>query len=264
MKKNKEGEVVEKMKEKDCPYVAMYHVPTEHAVKTIAMLTGEIKGTYPFFHRLKKEETLEYVSSNKIHRVFFLFDGGIDFIQDGIEVRMLERGSIILDPTRNLILKAREDSSVFEIAWDLTDSDKQQLLLNPPDYPIIQSYQECPLYTESFKSASTISRTIVPHHILPRFSMGSNEAEENNRIEMNNHPAIDQYFFSFPENNVTLQIEERKIDYKGMTLLHVPLASYHGLEIGSGQKMHYLWIDFIVDEQAGMEYLDTVHVPVNK
>lgn len=243
-------------------YVPMYQLPENMQDGTVSMLEGDIKGTYPFYHKISVGSVLQFGLYPERQRVLFILSGKCVFIQDGQTFSAKERASVIPDPDIAFTIKAEETTSVFEITWDLTQADKKELQNCRPEYPIIQLYSKCPQYTENFKSDRTISRTIVRHNILPRFSMGSNEAEENDRVELNNHPAIDQYFFSFPENDVNLLIEDKKIHFTGNTLVHIPLGCYHGVEIGKRQKMHYIWIDFIVDEEAGIQYLNTVHQPL--
>ena len=243
------------------PYVAMIRLKDDVHFGTIPMLEGDISGTYPFYHKVRQGSILKLSANTQRQRVLFFVSGSVVFQQDETKYTFNEKGSIIPDPAKDLDIYTEADSVIFEISWDLTEADHVELAQKPPKYPILQKYSDCARYTEYFKSDRTISRTVVAHGILPRFSMGSNEAEENDRVEINNHPSIDQYFFSFPDNDVTLLIEERKIAFKGNTLLHVPLGANHGVEIGPGQKMHYLWIDFIVDEE-GMRYLDTIHTPL--
>ena len=243
-------------------YVPMYPLPDTLPEGTIPMLDGDIEGTHPAFHKLHKGSTKNVPSCSGQARVLFLLEGCAVFTQAGQDLILDERGSYIPDPRKDLTIAAQEGASILEIAWELTAADHAALARHTPDYPVVQLYDQCPRYTEPFKSDRTISRTIVRHGILPRFSMGSNEAGAHDRIDLNCHPAIDQYFFSFPENDVDLLIEADRLPFKGNTLVHIPLGCYHGVEIGAGQRMHYLWIDLIVNEEAGLAYLDTVHQPL--
>lgn len=226
------------------------------------MLQEEIAGTYPMYGFFRADtQTVLPALLNRLH-LLFLIRGTVVFEQGNANAYTLsERGVYIPDPHQFLKISAKTDCAIFMLSWELSKEDKRILTQKPIKYPYIQIYKDCPQYTESFKSDRTVSRTIVPHNLLPRFSMGSNEAEENDRVEMNNHPHIDQYFFSFPENNVDLLIEDKCIHFKGNTLLHVPLGCNHGVKIGAGQKMHYIWIDYIIDDE-GLTYLDTVHKPI--
>lgn len=243
------------------PFVAICKIEESKTSGITPMLQDEIRGTYPAYISLQAGEKVSIDESCR-QLLLFLIQGSVDFIQnDSTPLTFAERVVYIPDPQIRTEIQANSDSFLFMLSWDVSEEDRCLLKNKPIRYPYIQYYRNCPQYTEPFKSAKTISRTIVPHNLLPRFSMGSNEAGENDRVEMNNHPHIDQYFFSFPENDVFLLIENKKIHFTGNTFLHVPLGCNHGVEIGSGQKMHYIWIDFIIDAE-GIKYLDTVHQPI--
>ena len=70
------------------------------------------------------------------------------------------------------------------------------------------------------------------------------------------HPLLDQFFFSFPENDMNLLIDCHICPMKGDTLLHIPLGSNHGVIAQGDQKMHYLWIDCTPEEQK----LSLIHI----
>ena len=125
---------------------------------------------------------------------------------------------------------------------------------------MIQIYDDSEQYREDFKSPKTISRSIIGHHALPRFCMGSVESYGPDRVEPHAHPLLDQFFFSFSENDINLLIDDRVQPFGGTTIIYIPLGSTHGVDIPEGKKMHYLWIDFIIDP-IGVEYLDKVHNP---
>ena len=80
------------------------------------------------------------------------------------------------------------------------------------------------------------------------------------------HPLLDQFFFSFPENDMDLLIDCRICPMKGNTLLHIPLGSNHGVIARGSQKMHYLWIDCTPQElkQQAVDYLNEVHKPTGE
>lgn len=42
---------------------------------------------------------------------------------------------------------------------------------------------------------------------------------------------------------------------------HIPLGAEYGVEIAEGRKMHYMWIDFLIDPGA-MDYLNAAHKPI--
>jgi hypothetical protein len=92
--------------------------------------------------------------------------------------------------------------------------------------------------------------------------MGSVVSYGFDRVEPHSHPLIDQFFFSFPENDAELIIDDERKHYGGYTIVHIPLGSNHGVEVMKGRRMHYLWIDFMIDKR-GAAYLDEVHTLTN-
>src|SRR3546814_3765715 len=127
--------------------------------------------------------------------------------------------------------------------------------------PSVQDYAASPQYRDYFKSEKTISRTLVGPHVLPRFCMGSVESIGPDRIEPHAHPMLDQLFFSFAENDITLLIDGQRHALGGSTLLHIPLGSDHGVDVSPGKRMHYLWLDFFQRHQD-MDYIAEVHKDV--
>ena len=55
------------------------------------------------------------------------------------------------------------------------------------------------------------------------------------------------------------------IDYEpyrmlGNEITHIPLGSNHGVDVTEKKHLHYMWIDFMVDDTS-MTRLDTSHIP---
>ena len=151
------------------------------------------------------------------------------------------------------------DAHLLEIRWKLTEKEIQEM--ESAALPFTQTYEQAQKYRDPFKSEKTISRAIVPHRVLPRFAMGSVETYGTDLIGQHAHPLLDQFFYSFSENDCILLIDSLQHPMKGDTILHIPLGSNHGVFVGETQCAHYLWIDFIPDE-SGLNYLDEVHKPV--
>jgi hypothetical protein len=95
--------------------------------------------------------------------------------------------------------------------------------------------------------------------MIPRFAMGSVETYGDDLIGQHTHPLLDQFFFSFPENDMDLLIDDFSLNMKGDTLLHIPLGSNHGVRVAGKQCAHYLWIDFLLYPE-GLTYLDETHI----
>ena len=43
--------------------------------------------------------------------------------------------------------------------------------------------------------------------------------------------------------------------------MHIPLSADHGVEVKEGNQMHYMWIDFMHDNELALKRLDDSHHP---
>jgi len=226
--------------------------------RVFPMLVGEIPGATVNHHSLLKGNSVAFTHQRDLLRIFFVIDGAIEFKIDAAKSSFDERVVFVPGTTQDLSINALNDLNFIEIQWQLTESDVAQLQASTTVFPIIQIYSKSEQYKDYFKSEKTISRSIIGQHTLPRFCMGSVESYGFDRVEPHAHPLLDQFFFSLPENDVDLLIDDYRHPMTGNTLVHIPLGSNHGVEVVEGKKMHYLWIDFIFDAK-GVAYLDEVH-----
>jgi hypothetical protein len=120
------------------------------------------------------------------------------------------------------------------------------------------SYADCSTYREAIKSEKTISRTLVPENLLPRFCMGSVETTGPDLVAAHRHPMLEQLFLGLPENNCFVRADDDETPFGGNVLLHIPLGSNHSVRVEPGQKLHYLWLDFF-RSQEGMRWITDMH-----
>ncbi|HCT90424.1 MAG TPA: hypothetical protein DF613_03425 [Lachnospiraceae bacterium] len=225
---------------------------------TVSLLDGEIPGAEVFHHSLKKGEVLFLGEQPEKLRTLLVIDGAI-------ALKDAEAGSILGEKC-TYVAKIGEvvradclsDTHILEILWQLDEAELNSLFQGGTQLPMIQEYKKCSQYREEFKTKKSISRAMIDHHALPGFCMGSNESYGPDLVGKHAHPLLDQFFFSFEENDVDLLIDDMVQPYKGNTLIHIPLGSDHGVSISGGKKMHYVWIDFMVGAGA-VSYLDDVH-----
>ena len=52
---------------------------------------------------------------------------------------------------------------------------------------------------------------------------------------------------------------KKRILMEGDILMHIPLGADHGVEIPEGKHCHYMWIDFLPDNEKGLKRLDERH-----
>ena len=222
------------------------------------MLPGEIHGASVFYHRLTGGQRAQFAGTDRYCAIFFLLEGSAGFEADGKSWRYDERAVFADDPKRDVAVTAVSDCAFLEIRWNMSAADLRELSNSAASLPFTQKYLDAIQYREQFKSAKTISRAIIPQRIFPRFAMGSVETHDADQVGSHAHPLLDQFFFSFPENQMTVLIDDVRLPYGGNTLLHIPLGSSHGIDVADGETAHYIWIDFIFDEE-GVAFLDQVH-----
>ncbi len=225
---------------------------------SVPMLEGEIQGALVWHHKLNEKKEMTFEPSAELIRIFFLCSGTVAFHQGKKDWLYEEKAVFVSKPEEGTVLKAVTEAELIEIQWRLTDEDKAQLASCATDFPVTGRYLEAVQYRDPFKSEKTISRAIIPQRIIPRFAMGSVETYGEDLIGQHEHPLLDQFFFSFPENDMILLLDDLEHPMGGDTLLHIPLGCNHGVRVEPGQCAHYIWIDFVAGEE-GNRYLDEVH-----
>ena len=145
-------------------------------------------------------------------------------------------------------------ASFLRLSWKLLDGEK----VDKSALPYALRYDDAVKYREDCKSEKTVSRMLLPEGIIPRLAIGSVQTTGPDRVERHEHPYCDQLFFSLAENDMIVEMNNVEMPMGGTTLLHIPLASSHGVAIPPSGIAHYIWIDFIVDPR-GIEYMHTAH-----
>ena len=231
-----------------------------------AMLPGEIPGATVFCHHVPKDYELCLEGQRDFIRIFFLCDGEAGFTAEKESFRYAEKAVFTAKPESDVQIYAYGESVLLEVQWEMNAQDLADLDASETHFPISEAYRDALQYRDFFKSETTISRAILKQSVIPRFAMGSVEARGDDLVGQHSHPLLDQFFFSFPENDMNLLIDCRICPMKGNTLLHIPLGSNHGVIALGEQKMHYLWIDCTPQElkQQAVDYLNEVHKPTGE
>ena len=225
----------------------------------VAMLPGAIPGADV---RLRTLQVGEKYAADPVSGKAFIYlsiDGEFVF-SAGTETRNVSgRCVFIPGASQRAEFAASRKTRLLEIVWTI-NKDELKDWENPAEqsFPFIQEYLSAPQYRDRNKSEKTVSRKIVRQRIVPGFCMGSVETSGYDKAEQNSHPMLDQFFFSFPENDTDVLIDDFRVPMKGDTLLHIPLGSSHGLEVAEGKRMHYIWMDFFLGE-AALALLDGSH-----
>lgn len=218
-------------------------------------LPGEIPPEQTYLLSLKAGETRLLPAAYGAARIFILSRGRASVGEEHLS----GRATLALAPCGELAVSAEEDALMLLIVHPLRAEEIASL---GDRLPYRLDYDDALRYREACKSEKTVSRYLLRERIIPRIAIGSVETYGTDRIANHEHPYVDQLFFSFGENDMELVIGDEGMPMKGDTLIHIPLASSHGVRVGECGCAHYVWIDFIVDEVRGMEFLETAHVVI--
>ena len=220
------------------------------------VMDGEIEGTQVYFHRLEDGERLVYDACADFARILILCDGTAKICCGDEQNNMGARDIFIQPPKESLWLQATSTSSVLVLHRMLNNAEFEEFSLTNSSEVI--RYDEAATYKEDCKSEKTVSRMLIPTRVIPRFTMGSVQTCGDDRVEKHSHPMLEQFFFGLSDNNCTAMIDDINYPFGPDTLLHIPLGSNHGILSEGNQSVHYLWLDFLFDDE-GIAYLDNAH-----
>jgi hypothetical protein len=85
----------------------------------------------------------------------------------------------------------------------LSDQDRIGILEFPTEFTqevYNARFEECQGYTEPIKSATTVSRTILPNRIIPRVAMGTVQTNGPDKVDVLKHPMLEQLFLGLADN----------------------------------------------------------------
>ena len=224
----------------------------------VPMLPGSIPGAILHLRTLQPGEKITVEPQADKAYIFLVIDG--DYTFSAREVTKTASGRWVFIPAWNqtATFQATTKTRLLQIQWDIPENGREEWKNPQRDFPYIQEYITSLQYRDKNKSDKTISREMVRQRTVPGFCMGSVESYGYDKVAQHPHPMLDQFFFSFPENDVDVLIDDFKVPMKGDTLLHIPLGSNHGVEVLGDNHMHYIWIDFFLG-QAGLDRLDSSH-----
>lgn len=96
------------------------------------------------------------------------------------------------------------------------------------------------------KSAKTISRTLLPPRIIPRFSMGSVETRGPDSVLVHKHEMLEQLFIGLNNTQCKVTCDNNNVIMNEYDIIHIPLGSLHGVEVADGFLLHYIWMDYFL------------------
>ena len=234
---------------------------TKNKNQSVELCKGEISGARPIHHIVEKGCKRIFEADCGYYHVLILIDGEAEFSTDGKSDTFDGRTSFVPAPDKRLTVKANTGVQLLEVQWDIAAGDEDDIRQYKTEFPVVVPYQKSIQYIDPNKSKKSISRMMIPHEIIPRFTMGSVESYGYDLVRPHAHPMLDQFFFSFPENDMEVIIDDEKINMKGNMIMHIPLGSNHGVEVTGDRHMHYMWIDFMPNKEEGLKRLNFSHRP---
>jgi len=226
--------------------------------RSLAMLTDCIPGATPYHHTITAGEKITLKPAG-CYRIFVLIAGEVTFVTCGEKYAYAERVAFVPDPKKDVTLESGKGAQVLEICWAEQQGDDALLAEYKTVFPYRQVYSSSKQYRDRNKSDKTISRVMIEQRNIPRFCMGSVETYGYDTVKSHDHPMLDQFFFSFPENDMDVLIDFEPVPMPGNMLMYIPLGAMHGVEVQEGKRLHYMWIDFYQGEE-GLKRLDTSHI----
>lgn len=220
---------------------------------------GEISGARTIYYQLKAGSVERFTAGKGYYRIFILVKGKVAFVMGCREYPHADRAIFVPAVDQELELMMETDVWLLEIQWDINEQDQRIIMEYRTEFPISVCYEDSVQYKEAVKSEKTINRMMIPPRVIPRLSIGSVETTGYDIVQAHMHPAIDQLFFSFPENEMDVWINGIPVSMEGNVLMHIPLGSEHGVEVQEAKHMHYVWIDFMPDNESALAYLDASH-----
>ena len=125
---------------------------------------------------------------------------------------------------------------------------------------LVKKFSDCPAYREAIKSPKTTSRTLLAENFVPRVALGTVETTGPDGVAAHRHPMLEQLFLGLQDNDITITADAATARLASFDILHIPLGSNHGAQVGQGKKLHYVWMDFFMTKE-GQEWLK-MHKPV--
>lgn len=232
-------------------------LPQAGETGSVCLMDQEIEGTQVFCHVLSPGARLGLPPCENYVRVLFVCSGQAELRSITATKKFSGRGLFIGAVEDAVTVTAETDSQILELRRFL-EADEFARLLRSEELPYCLDYSAAPKYTEDCKSPKTTSRMLVPQRLIPRFAMGSVETYGTDRIEKHTHPVLEQFFFGLEENDCVAMIDDLEYPFGGNTLLHIPLGSDHGIRLDEQHACHYLWMDFLLNEEA-LQYMDEAH-----
>ena len=233
--------------------------PRNQGLKTIPLLRGAIAGVETTYYRQEEGIRVSPARDPNRGQVFLFHRGTGEAHSGGRTFKFSEIAALCVPGTTPISITATK--APVEYLEILIDLQVQEAALPRAQGPFFRLYSHCEAYAEAIKSPKTISRTIVPAKMLPRFCMGSVETFGPDTVGAHAHPMLEQLFWGLSANACVVTADGTEVAFGDGVLLHIPLGSWHGVRVEEGRRLHYVWMDFFGSEED-LTYIQEQHQPI--
>ena len=233
-------------------------------IETREVLPGEIKDV--ILHLVSIHGAGRHIEPpDTDHEIIWLFLKGKGTIQTEDATRGVEGETIARAPLGwawQIDVPSGEVLHGLRIRTRLSADDRLELKKFPQNNAasLVKKFSDCPAYREAIKSPKTTSRTLLAENFVPRVALGTVETTGPDAVAAHRHPMLEQLFLGLQDNDITVTADTAMARLAAFDILHIPLGSNHGAQVGEGKKLHYVWMDFFMTRE-GQEWLK-MHQPV--
>ncbi|WP_319501839.1 cupin domain-containing protein [uncultured Draconibacterium sp.] len=241
-------------------------IPAGEQMLMEELLPGEIADT-KIEHIAYIGPTVQKVQLSDENISMFLFVKGSGSLKADTTLFKVVPESIAIPMTyKSIKIEVEEGEELHFVRFTkkLSEQDIVDLSRFPDDskYDIyFTNFDDCEPYTEKIKSPNTVSRTVLPEHIIPRVALGTVEAPGPDEVGAHKHAMLDQLFLGLTDNDIVVHADGASAEFTEYSLLHIPIGSSHWVSVDENKRMYYLWMDFFLTKE-GQEWLKT-HKPIS-
>lgn len=230
-------------------------------VVEVSLLPGAIQGVEARYYLQRKGVLRTAVPQPDKTRVFLFFSGEGEVHSSGESFSFSELASFA--GRANAPVSVRAASICLEYVEITLKRAEEESTATRRRAGFFVLYSQCDTYREAIKSAKTVSRTIIPPDVVPRFCMGSVEAVGPDEVGAHAHPILEQLFWGLPGSECVVTADDAAAVFEERMLLHVPLGSRHGVRVDAGKRLHYVWMDFFRTAED-LTYIHQQHSPTHR
>jgi len=207
------------------------------------VMAGEIAGMTCFLHNLPQAGDYDVPVSGQTSRVFFFLEGrGVVTCAD--RQHAVEEIAVFAPGNQTAAgIRAVSKLVFLELRMEMSPDDLAWAAGRESSTPFFATYSKCRTYREAIKSEKTVSRTLLPDNIIPRFCAGSVQTTGPDQVGAHRHPMLEQLFMGLSGNDCRVYADDASCAFGGNVLLHIPLGSEHSVRVDPGKELHYIWID---------------------